>query len=179
MPRNPPAWLLTAARRRAIDDLRRQAAMARRLPLLVVDQGPDDEPDMFPDERLRLIFTCAHPALDLPSRVALTLRLVGGLTTSQIARVFLVSEPTMAARITRAKKKIASAGIPYRVPDVDDLPERARGVHTVIYAIFTEGYAASDGAGCCAPNCAPRRSSRPDADRVDAGRRRRRARCWR
>ena len=145
-PRNPAAWLLTAARRRAIDDLRRQAALARRLPLLVVDQTPDDnEPDMFPDERLRLIFTCAHPALDLSARVALTLRLVAGLTTAQIARLFLVSEPTMAARITRAKKKIAAAGIPYRVPGPDDLAERLQGVHTVVYAIFTEGYAATDG----------------------------------
>jgi RNA polymerase sigma-70 factor (ECF subfamily) len=145
-PRNPAAWLLTAARRRAIDDLRRQAALARRLPLLVVDQTPDDiEPDMFPDERLRLIFTCAHPALDLSARVALTLRLVAGLTTAQIARLFLVSEPTMAARITRAKKKIAAAGIPYRVPAPNDLAERLQGVHTVVYAIFTEGYAATDG----------------------------------
>jgi RNA polymerase sigma-70 factor, ECF subfamily len=148
-PRNPAAWLLTAARRRAIDDLRRQAALARRLPLLVVDQTPDDaydaEPDMFPDERLRLIFTCAHPALDLSARVALTLRLVAGLTTAQIARLFLVSEPTMAARITRAKKKIAAAGIPYRVPGPNDLAERLQGVHTVVYAIFTEGYAATDG----------------------------------
>jgi RNA polymerase sigma-70 factor (ECF subfamily) len=145
-PRNPAAWLLTAARRRAIDDLRRRAALARRLPLLVVDQAPDDiEPDMFPDERLRLIFTCAHPALDLSARVALTLRLVGGLTTAQIARLFLVSEPTMAARITRAKKKIAAAGIPYRVPGPADLAERLQGVHTVVYAIFTEGYAATDG----------------------------------
>src|SRR6266487_7051946 len=100
---------------------------------------------MFPDERLRLIFTCAHPALDLPARVALTLRLVGGLTTAQIARLFLVSEPTMAARITRAKKKIAAAGIPYRVPGPDDLSDRLQGVHTVVYAIFTEGYAATDG----------------------------------
>jgi len=145
-PRSPAAWLLTAARRRAIDDLRRQAALARRLPLLVVDQTPDDiEPDMFPDERLRLIFTCAHPALDLSARVALTLRLVAGLTTAQIARLFLVSEPTMAARITRAKKKIAAAGIPYRVPGPNDLAERLQGVHTVVYAIFTEGYAATDG----------------------------------
>jgi RNA polymerase sigma-70 factor (ECF subfamily) len=148
-PRNPAAWLLTAARRRAIDDLRRQAALARRLPLLVVDQTPDDaydiEPDMFPDERLRLIFTCAHPALDLSARVALTLRLVAGLTTAQIARLFLVSEPTMAARITRAKKKIVAAGIPYRVPGPNDLAERLQGVHTVVYAIFTEGYAATDG----------------------------------
>ena len=144
-PRNPAAWLLTAARRRAIDELRRQAALAIRLPLLVVDPMPEAEPDMFPDERLRLIFTCAHPALDLPARVALTLRLVGGLTTAQIARLFLVSEATMAARITRAKKKIAAAGIPYRVPEAEDLAERARGVRTVVYAIFTEGYAATDG----------------------------------
>ena len=144
-PRNPAAWLLTAARRRAIDELRRQAALAIRLPLLVVDPMPEAEPDMFPDERLRLIFTCAHPALDLPARVALTLRLVGGLTTAQIARLFLVSEATMAARITRAKKKIAAAGIPYRVPEAEDLAERARGVRAVVYAIFTEGYAATDG----------------------------------
>jgi RNA polymerase sigma-70 factor (ECF subfamily) len=111
----------------------------------VFDNDTSEPLGAIDDERLRLIFTCCHPALAMETRVALTLRLVGGLTTPQIARLFLVSEPTMAARITRAKKKIAGAGIPYRVPAPDELPERARGVLAVVYAIFTEGYAATDG----------------------------------
>ncbi len=155
VPDNPPSWLLTVARRKAIDRMRREAALYRRLPLLLVDEdipGPDElveEADMvsIPDERLRLLFTCCHPALAMPSRVALTLRLLGGLTTPEIARLFLVPEATMAARITRAKKKIASAGIPYRVPAGSELPERLSGVLTVLYLVFTEGYAASSGAG--------------------------------
>ncbi|GIH80556.1 RNA polymerase sigma factor [Planobispora longispora] len=142
-PGNPPAWLLTAARRRALDRLRHGALAARKLPLLIVDDP--DPPSVIPDERLRLIFTCCHPALSMDARVALTLRCVGGLTTREIARMFLVSEATMAARITRAKKKIAQAGIPYRVPAGPELAERRDGVLATVYLIFTEGYAATGG----------------------------------
>lgn len=143
VPSNPAAWLLTTARRRALDRMRREASNARRMPLLVVDGGEPDLSDMsaIPDERLRLIFTCCHPALAQESRVALTLRCVGGLTTPEIARLFLVSETTMAARIGRAKKKIAMAGIPYRVPESGDLAARLDGVLAVVYLIFTQGYA--------------------------------------
>ncbi|GAA1000472.1 RNA polymerase sigma factor [Acrocarpospora macrocephala] len=143
-PRNPAAWLLVTARRKAVDRLRRGAVAARRLPLLVVDDGPSSGSDI-PDDRLRMAFTCCHPALAMPGRVALTLRYVGGLTTRQIARLFLVTETTMAARITRAKKKIAQAGIPYRVPSGAELPARLDGVLAVIYLIFTEAYAPAGG----------------------------------
>ncbi|WP_068923525.1 RNA polymerase sigma factor [Planobispora rosea] len=143
VPGNPPAWLLTTARRRALDRLRRGALAARKLPLLIVDDP--EPPSVIPDERLRLIFTCCHPALSMDARVALTLRCVGGLTTREIARMFLVPEATMAARITRAKKKIAQAGIPYRVPAGPELAERRDGVLATVYLIFTEGYAATGG----------------------------------
>jgi RNA polymerase sigma-70 factor (ECF subfamily) len=111
------------------------------------EQGSPDPPEAsaFVDDRLRLIFTCCHPALDIPARVALTLRTLGGLTTGEIARAFLVTEPTMGKRIVRAKRKIASAHIPYAVPAGDDLPDRLRGVLKVVYLIFNEGYAASEG----------------------------------
>ncbi|WP_113700310.1 RNA polymerase sigma factor [Nonomuraea lactucae] len=148
VPDNPPAWLLTTARRRAVDRLRRTAVAARKLPLLVVDEPrPPEEPGprKLPDERLRLVFTCCHPALSMEARVALTLRCVGGLTTRQTARLFLVSEATMAARLTRAKKKISQAGIPYRVPEGRELAGRRDGVLAVLYLIFTEGYAAAEG----------------------------------
>ncbi|HZB51255.1 MAG TPA: DUF6596 domain-containing protein [Mycobacteriales bacterium] len=151
VPDRPDAWLLTAARHRARDRFRREATLARKLPLLVgpdVAEGPeagDDEMSTIPDERLRLLFTCCHPALAVEARVALTLRLLGGLTTAQIAHAFLVPEPTMAARITRAKKKIAAAGIPYRVPPDAELPERLAGVLAVLYLVFTEGHAATSG----------------------------------
>ena len=157
VPDNPAAWLTTAAKRRAIDAIRRDVALRSRLPLLVVDDeepaGPaDEEKDMeklsaaVPDERLRLIFVCCHPALAQEAQAALTLRLVCGLPVPDIARAFLVTEPTMAARITRAKKKIATARIPYRVPRPADLPERLRAVLAVIHLLFTTGHTAPSGA---------------------------------
>jgi len=146
VPDRPEAWLFTVARRRGLDLLRRQQNLARKLPLLVTDVAAvDEEPQMIPDERLRLIFTCCHPALATEARVALTLRLLGGLTTGEVARAYLVSEATMAARITRAKKKIAQARIPYRTPSDTELPERLDGVLAVSYLIFNEGYAATAG----------------------------------
>jgi RNA polymerase sigma-70 factor (ECF subfamily) len=153
VPDRPDAWLMRVAKRRATDRLRRDATLSRKLPLLVVDEsqtGPEDnfcDEDQIPDERLRLLFTCCHPALAADARVALTLRMVGGLTTPEVARAFLVTESTMAARITRAKRKIAAAGIPYRIPAGNDLPARLSGVLAVLYLIFTEGYAASSGPG--------------------------------
>lgn len=157
VPDNPAAWLTTAAKRRAIDAIRRDVALRSRLPLLVVDEEepePADpqEQDMeelsaaVPDERLRLIFVCCHPALAQEAQAALTLRLVCGLPVPDIARAFLVTEPTMAARITRAKKKIATARIPYRVPRPADLPERLRAVLAVIHLLFTAGHTAPSGA---------------------------------
>ena len=154
VPRKPGAWLTTVARRRALDLHRRNDRFHRAMPLLVQDDvlpGPGaieheaDPRDAIPDDRLRLICTCCHPALDRPSQLALTLRLVGGLTTPEVARAFLVSEPTMAARITRAKKKIATARIPYRVPSVEDLPERIAAVLAVVHLIFTTGHSAPSG----------------------------------
>src|SRR6266536_2085686 len=152
VPTNPGAWLTTVARRRALDLLRRDATLRRSLPLLLDDDQVDPDPadaldaDVIADDRLRLIFTCCHPAIAAQTQVALTLRLLCGLTTAEVARAFLVSEPTMAARITRGKKKIATARIPYRVPPADQLPARIDAVLTVVHLLFTTGHTAPAGA---------------------------------
>jgi RNA polymerase sigma-70 factor, ECF subfamily len=154
VPARPGAWLTTVAGNRALDRLRRSARGSQLLeqvahdPLLSPSTEPDDdedEPEVIEDDRLRLMFTCCHPALALEARVALTLRTLAGLTTAEIARAFLVAEPTMAKRLVRAKAKIASAAIPYRVPPPDLLPERTTGVLAVLYLLFNEGYSASSG----------------------------------
>jgi RNA polymerase sigma-70 factor (ECF subfamily) len=153
VPQNPGAWITTAARRKAIDRRRRNRSLADRTDRLAElarmrDQEHPDEPgdeSAIGDDRLRLIFTCCHPALALPVRVALTLRMLGGLTTGEIARAFLVTEPTMGQRISRAKRKIAEAHIPYRIPPDGDLPDRLSGVLNVLYLIFNEGYGAAEG----------------------------------
>ncbi|HVQ94142.1 MAG TPA: sigma-70 family RNA polymerase sigma factor [Mycobacteriales bacterium] len=147
IPANPGAWLTTTARNHALNVLRRSATEAAKLPELatMAAQSRAGEIDPFPDERLRLIFTCCHPALPLEGRVALTLRTLAGLTTPEIARAFLVSETAMAQRIVRTKRKIRAAGIPYRVPPAHLLAERIGGVLGVLYLLFTEGYAATSG----------------------------------
>jgi RNA polymerase sigma-70 factor (ECF subfamily) len=149
IPKNPGAWLTVAARRRALDMHRRAATERQALPKLLdpsdFGQGEPDRDDGVPDDRLRLIFTCCHPALAQEAQVALTLRLLCGLSTADVARAFLVPEPTMAARITRAKKKIAAARIPYRIPAASELRERLDGVLSVVYLVYTTGHTAPVG----------------------------------
>jgi RNA polymerase sigma-70 factor (ECF subfamily) len=156
VPDRPAAWLMTTAQRRALDRLRRETRDQERLPLLVTDV-PADEPEVdvpVTDERLRLLFACCHPALGPDGRAALMLRFVAGLSTAEIARLFLVSESTMAARLTRAKRKMAVAGIPLRTPDAADLPERLDLVLRVVYLLFTEGYRATAGPELVRPRLA-------------------------
>ena len=147
VPPNPGAWLTTVARNKALDRIRREShRQAKHAEALMITDDTTPEPTgPVEDDRLRLLFTCCHPALSPENRVALTLRLLGGLTVSEIARAFLVAETTMAQRITRAKQKIKAAGIPYRIPGPEELPQRLGAVLTVLYLIFNEGYLGSSG----------------------------------
>jgi RNA polymerase sigma-70 factor, ECF subfamily len=158
IPRRPGAWLTTVATRRALEHRRRAGVAERKLPLLMPD--PVDEEDcaagVFPDDRLRLVFTCCHPALAQEAQIALTLRLVCGLSSAEIAKAFLVKEATMQARITRAKHKISGSGIAYRIPRLADLPERIDAVLDVVHLVYTAGHTAADGAELTRPDLAQR-----------------------
>src|SRR3954452_345105 len=163
VPDRPGAWLTTAARRTALNAMARRRTLEAKLPLLVDPQpaeapmpGADSDPDVIPDDRLRLVFTCCHPALAREAQVALTLRLVCGVPTPDVAHAFLVSEPTMAARITRAKKKIAGAGIPYAVPEAAELPARLDAVLTVVHLLAATAHAAPTGDGLVRDDLAER-----------------------
>ena len=158
LPPNPGGWITTTARNRALDRLRRESRGRELLGEVAVLLPGDDKPDMaeevgvgaVPDDRLRLIFTCCHPALSTQAQVALTLRLLGGLSTTQVAQSFLVAEPTMARRLVRAKHKIKAARIPYRVPQAHELPHRLRSVLAVVYLVYTAGLANPADPGLCA-----------------------------
>ena len=147
IPRRPGAWLTTVATRRALEHRRRAAVSQRKLPLLMPDPVDDDEvaAGLFPDDRLRLVFTCCHPALAQEAQAALTLRLVCGLSSAEIAKAFLVKEPTMQARITRAKHKISRSRIPYRIPRLAELPERIDAVLDVVHLVYSAGHTAKFG----------------------------------
>jgi len=158
VPRRPGAWLTTVATRRALEHRRRAGVAERKLPLLMPDPVDDEDlaAGVFPDDRLRLVFTCCHPALAQEAQIALTLRLVCGLSSTEIAKAFLVKEATMQARITRAKHKISRSGIAYRIPRLADLPERIDAVLDVVHLVYTAGHTAADGDGLTRPELARR-----------------------